>query len=82
LKEAIEGDCTLRGIIQALKEPTKMINSLAPPNLGVSDSLPGPLGSWDEVLPAFSLDEIHCQLVKFIVANDQVSHLLSTYFCS
>lgn len=83
LKEAIEGGWTLGGILQALKDPTKTIGSLGPPpNRGSSDSLPGPLGPQDKVLPAFSLDEMHRQLVKFIVADDQVSHLLSTCFCS
>ena len=79
LKELIGGSWMLTGILQALKDPAKMIKSLGPPP--VSNSLPGTSGPPGDVLPDFSLDEMHCQLVKFIVADDQVSYSLSTRFC-
>lgn len=83
LKEAIESGWTLGGIVQALKDPMKMIGSLGPPpNRGVSGSLPGTSGPQDEVLPVFSLDEMHRQLVKFIVTNDQVCHFALCIFGS
>jgi hypothetical protein len=83
LKQHINDGWTLAGILQALKDPSKTIDSLgSPPNRRIGDSLPGTSGPLGEVLPEFSLDEMHRQLVKFIVADDQVSHSLFTCFCS
>lgn len=78
LKQIIGDGWTLSGILQALKDPAKTIDSLGPPpNHGVSDSLPGTSGPSGDVLPDFSLDEMHHQLVKFIISDDQVSAFTS-----
>lgn len=83
LKELIEDGWTLASILQALKDPAKMIYLLGPPpNCGLSNSLPETSGPSGNVLFDFSLDEMHCQIVKFIIADDQVSLSLSTHFYS
>ncbi|KAG2750894.1 hypothetical protein P692DRAFT_20727554 [Suillus brevipes Sb2] len=83
LKQHINDGWTLAGIFQALGDPSKTIDSLgSPPNRRIGDSLPGTSGLLGEVLPEFSLDEMHRQLVKFIVVDDQVSHSLFICFCS
>jgi hypothetical protein len=78
LKELIGEGWMLTGILHMLRDSTKTIKSLGPPP--VQNSLPGNLPPGD-VLPEFSLDEMHCQLVKFIVTDDQVSHSCSTRCC-
>jgi hypothetical protein len=80
VKERLNEGWSLAAIRERLQDPAYHIDSLGPiPNHGPNDSLPGIGSSPDDYIPDFSIDEMHRQLVKFIVADDQVSwYLLST----
>lgn len=75
------GDCLNEGwtfaqMQEQLKDPTCSIETLGPPpNPRGGGSLPGvgKSASLDRDLPDFSIEEMHRQIVKFIVADDQVS---------
>jgi hypothetical protein len=80
LKTFLDEGWTVATMRQRLKDPAYTLDSLGtPPSPG---SLPGTsLSAPDDVLPAFNLDEMHKQIVKFIVADDQVSQCtLSTRY--
>jgi hypothetical protein len=49
------------------------MQSLGPPPNQGSSALPVGPGSSHDIIPDFSLDEMHRQIIKFIVADDQVS---------
>ena len=79
LKTFLDEGWTVATMRQRLKDPAYMLDSLGtPPSPG---PLPGTsLSVPDDALPAFSLDEMHKQIIKFIIADDQVSQcILSTH---
>ncbi|KAG2352360.1 hypothetical protein BDR07DRAFT_1384352 [Suillus spraguei] len=65
---------TLAAIHEKLQDPAYNIESLGTiPNQGHGNFLPGTTLSLDNYIPHFSIDEMHRQLVKLIVADDQAS---------
>ncbi|KAG1750430.1 uncharacterized protein EDB91DRAFT_1078468 [Suillus paluster] len=65
---------TLAAICERLWDPVYHIESLGTiPNQGHGNFPPGTTLSLDDYIPDFSIDEMHRQLVKFIVADDQAS---------
>jgi hypothetical protein len=72
LKEQLNEGWTLAAIRERLQDPAYHIDLLGTiPN--PSTPLPGTGLSPDDHIPDFSIDEMHRQLVRFIVADDQVS---------
>src|SRR6267154_559159 len=79
LKTFLDEGWTVATMRQRLKDPAYTLDSLGTP------PSPGPLSGTslsvpDDALPAFNLDEMHKQIIKFIIADDQVSRcILSTH---
>lgn len=73
LSERIAEGWTLATIHAWLKKLPCTIQSLGPPPNQGSGALLVGASSPEDAIPDFTLDEMHCQIVKFIVANDQVS---------
>jgi hypothetical protein len=80
LKTFLDEGWTVATMCQRLKDPACTLDSLSTP------PSPGPLPRTslsfpDNILPAFTLDEMHKHIVKFIIADDQVSQCtLSTHY--
>ncbi|KAG1811953.1 hypothetical protein EV424DRAFT_1349511 [Suillus variegatus] len=74
LKTFIDEGWTIATMRQRLKDPSCTLDSLGTPP---SPSLPGTsLSAPDNVLPAFTLDEMHRHIVKFIIADDQAINII------
>jgi hypothetical protein len=72
LKTFLDEGWTIATMHQRLRDPDCMLHSLSTPPS--PDLLPGTsLSAPDDALPAFTLDEMHKQIVKFIIGDDQVS---------
>ncbi|KAG1801939.1 uncharacterized protein BJ212DRAFT_1304932 [Suillus subaureus] len=71
LNEHLAEGWSLKMIREQLKKLPCTMQSLGPPpNKGSGASLGGTCSPEDQI-PDFMLDEMHCQIVKFIVADDQ-----------
>lgn len=74
LNDRLAEGWTLAAIRERLRDPAYHIESLGTiPNQGHGNFPPGTTLSPDDYIPDFSIDEMHRQLVKFIVADDQAS---------
>ncbi|KAG1750589.1 uncharacterized protein EDB91DRAFT_1078605 [Suillus paluster] len=74
LNERLAEGWTLAAIHERHQDPAYYIELLGTiPNQGHGNFLPGTTLSPDNYIPDFSIDEMHRQLVKFIVADDQAS---------
>jgi hypothetical protein len=73
LSERLAEGWSLTTIRERLKKSPCTMQSLGPPPNQGSSALPVGPGSSHDIIPDFSLDEMHRQIIKFIVADDQVS---------
>jgi hypothetical protein len=82
LKALLAEGWTIPGVLEKFKQDSNCTFSLLLGKLPHGESsaaLPGTGASADDGLPAFSVEAMHRQIVKFIVADDQVSiYLFST----
>ncbi|KAG1789470.1 hypothetical protein EV424DRAFT_1355714 [Suillus variegatus] len=76
LSECIAEGWTLATIHAWLKKLPCTIQSLGPPPNQGSGALLVGASSPEDAIPDFTLDEMHCQIVKFIVANDQAINMI------
>lgn len=76
LNERLAEGWSLMTIHERLKKSPCTMQSLGPPPNQGTDALLVGTGSPHDVILDFTLDEMHRQIVKFIVADDQVSHSL------
>ncbi|KAG1817371.1 hypothetical protein EV424DRAFT_1347958 [Suillus variegatus] len=75
LKTFLDDGWTITTLHQRLKDPAYTLDSLGTPP--TPSSLPGTsLSAPDDVLSDFTLDEMHKQIVKFIVADDQAISII------
>ncbi|KAG2138101.1 uncharacterized protein EDB93DRAFT_1253482 [Suillus bovinus] len=77
LSEWLAEGWTLTMICEQLKKSPCTMQTLGPPPNQGSDVLwlVG-TSSQEDVIPDFTLDEMHCQIVKFIVADDQAREMI------
>jgi hypothetical protein len=73
LNEHLAEGWSLKTICEQLKKSPCMMQSLGPPPNKGSGALLGGICSPEDQIPDLTLDEMHRQIVKFIVADDQVS---------
>lgn len=77
LNALLDEGWTVTAIRERLRDPTRTIDSLGdvPSH---SDALlrTGQPGTLEDEIPNFTLDEMHRQLVRFVVADNQVSRCL------
>ncbi|KAG2146450.1 uncharacterized protein EDB93DRAFT_1104429 [Suillus bovinus] len=77
LSERLAEGWTLTTICEWLKKSPCTMQSLSPPpNQGFHASQLAGTSSPEDVIPDFTLDKMHFQIVKFIVANDQAINMI------
>lgn len=72
LKTFLDDGWMIATLHQRLKDPAYMLDSPGTPP-SPSSLTTTSLSAPEDILPDFTLDEMHKQIVRFIIADDQVS---------